>query len=272
MKKIALSLLLLLSLTTVAHATDVPAYRASWTASGTNPQVTFTPAVGDSIFVFVAAADLGTNVIPGVSDNASGTYWDQYCVPSWYYTSNKKNMGFAFTRTQQISSASSTTISFDTSGKRAAAIVIAVSGLTLWDAVPKINGCGSTVNPMGITNGNVRQVKALVYCISSPPELCGTNPIVAGATPAVPRYFQQQTAFLSTSLTLAVVMTEESSPGITAPSGWTQRSTVSTTSQGKTIGLNLSTRDSGFSDITVTWGSTSPTDGTAMVIEVIPLQ
>lgn len=264
------NLVLAMVLVCMAVATvsaDTPTYRASWTASGVNPTVVISAEAGDSIFVVAASTgNSSTSGTFGATDSLGGSWGSLYCSSTWAVGS-KWGKFDALVRTQQAASAGTMSITVNTLDKTAVVIAFAVSGISLWDPTPKINGCGSTTNPVGLTNGNVRQVKARLYCTN-----CNENTMVAGTVPQVPKAFQQQTAFLSTSLTISVVATQETTPSVVAPSGWTQRSTVSTSAQGKTVALNASTRDSGFSDVTVVWGSTTPTDGSAMVIEIMPLQ
>ena len=259
-----LTLALLLLLTTPALAIDVPAYRASWTATGADPTVAISsPQTGDAILLFVVSSNHnGTGDHPTASDDQSGTYSGTTCTTIWKQGSKWAPFE-VLVRDQVASSTTAIAVDVDTQGKDAVVIAVAISGLTLWDSASPLQGCGSLFG-----GGSVRMVKATQYCAN-----CGgDNPIESGTTPLCPKAGTQTTAFVSTSLTLAVLANEDSSPGVTAPSGWTQRATASSTSQGKTVALNVTSRDSGFSGSTVTWGSTTPTDGATMLVEIQPLQ
>jgi hypothetical protein len=269
----------------VAHATDVPAYRTHVTAVGNSPTVQIAAEAGDLIVVLgMYNGHLTSSQLPQMfsySDGAGGAYNDPYCgaqwnqgqvfVPAghgkpgsgtWYYTYAKWH---AKMRTQLVSSTGTLTISVNTSGRIGTVAVIAISGLTAINGYPPINGCG-TLNTQLAT---VRQVKANLYCAN-----CGNvNPILAGTTPLVPKSTTtQQQAFLSSSLIIAVAMNDEAAPSPAAPSGWTQRFTVGTTANSDTFGMTVSTRDAGFSGTTVTWSSTTPTDGNAAAIEIQAIQ
>jgi hypothetical protein len=254
LKIIALALLLAAS---PAFA-DTPAYRAHATATGKNPTVTITPAVGDTFFVFVLSdghsiTDLNDYTI---TDNNDGDYWNQRGI-TWEHPNGKWAKAQTHMRDTLLANTNSTQISIDTGGKTAVAIVVAVSGFTAINNHPVVGACG-TLNANG---GSVRQVK----CNSA------SQAFVANETPVVPKSGQQN-AFASTSFTFAVLANEQSSPSVTAPTDWTQRAAIGTTASGKSFGLSIATRDSGFSGQTVTWGSSTPTPGNAMVVEVQPLQ
>ncbi len=264
MKKALLAFALLLATATPALALETPAFRTSWTATGSDPSFAITPQSGDALFLFVTSSNHSSSSYSYVvSDDQSGGSWsNQTCATTWKQGSKWAPFQ-TLTRDSLAANGNTMTIDIDTGGKNAVVIVVAVSGLTLFDSAPPLQGCGSLFG-----GATVRMVKAVQYCVN-----CGgDNPIESGTTPLVPKPNTQTTAFLSTSLTLAVFANEETSPGVSAPSGWTQRSTVSSTSQGKTVALSLASRDSGFSGSTITWGSTTPTDGATMAIEIQPLQ
>lgn len=271
MKKLWFSALFIALSLSIASA-DAPAYRAHATATGIDPSVTITATTGDALFVTVVSAEhLVADLAPQTADDdQAGSWVSVNCGAIWKTGQQGNKSKFALTSTllreDLIASDGDIEITVDTRGKNAAVVVMAVSGISLWNPVPPISGCGN-VDPPSFPQGSVRMVKNTPYCVN-----CGVNPIVASSTPAVPKPGQQTTAFDTSSMTIAVFANQESSPSVSAPSGWTQRATVSRTFSGKTIALNISTRDSGFSGSTITWGSTTPTDGSAQAIEIRPLQ
>lgn len=256
MKKILLAASILLTATAASAFADAPAYRTSASATGKNPTVTISADAGDAILVFAMSGGHSINDLNAysISDDDSGLYSDVYCPSTW-------QQGAKYTQLQAhirsaLTGAGTLHIAVDMGGSTGVAVAVAVSGLTSVDWHPPVNGCGS-LNQWG---GSVRQVKAnsISYAFS------------ADETPTVPKNGQTN-AFLGTSMTLAVVVNEQSPPSPTAPSGWTQRAAQGITAQGKTFGMSISTRDSGFSGSTVTWGSTTPTAGNGMVVELRPL-
>lgn len=259
MKNFALALLVLVCASTSAFATDVPSYRAVFTGVGRNPTVSVSAVAGDALVVFgIADAYSSTDVsLFSISDDDGGTYWDQYCISAWRHPNNKWAKVQTQVRGQLAASTGTLHVSVNTNNKTAAIAVVAISGLTLVNNYPPFNGCG-TLNPGNGTPGSVRQIKD---------NFAPGYQFIAGELPTVPK-FGQQSAFLSTSLTIAIVANEQNVPSPTAPSGWTQRTSVG----GSAFGMSISTLDSGFSGQSVTWGSTTPTPGNALVLEFQPIQ
>lgn len=260
MRKLMLTVFFMCAAAATATAADVPAYRASFTATGSNPVLTVTPEVGDTILVFAMSDQLSSTQLGPLTatDSVGGTYWDQYCGALFQHSNGKYARLTILMRRQLVSSASSFTITVDTGGKSGAAIAVAVSGLTAINNYPSsVNGCG-TLNPGSPdgTPGSVRQVK----------NNGSSQQFAANELPVVPK-FGQSNAFLSTSMTFTVLINEEASPSPLAPTDWTQRATAGVGGS-KAFGLSVATRDSGFSGSTVTWGSTTPTRGNAAVVEL----
>jgi hypothetical protein len=236
---------------------DAPSYRAHASATGKNPTITITPATSDAFLVFVLSdghsiSDLNDYTI---SDDNGGSYWNQQQI-LWEHPNGKWAKAQVHVRGTLLGNTTTTHISVNSGGKTAVAIVVAVAGLTSVQNHPPVGGCGV----LSTYPGSVRQVK----CNGS------SMAFVANETPVVPK-FGQQNAFASTSMTFAVLANQQSSPSVTAPTDWTQRAAVGTTAGGNSFGLSIATRDSGFSGQTVTWGSSTPTPGNAMVVELAPL-
>lgn len=269
MKKIlAISVLFVAAMAAQAVA-DTPVYRASFTASGSNPVVTVNPQAGDAIVLFVLSdqhsnSDLNAHT---ASDDLGGTYWDQYCGSVWKRSSTKYAKMDMLVRGQLAADATPIHISVGTTGHAAAVVAVAVAGLTAVNNYPSsVNGCGS-INP-GINGvpGTIRQMKNNGYCAN-----CGgVNPITAGTVPVVPK-FGQTNPFLATSMTFAVFANEEATQSVLAPSGWTLQSTE-TTGGRKPVSLSVSTLDSGYSGYLMTWGSSTPTDGNGLTAELQAIQ
>lgn len=255
MKSLFLSLVLALS-AAQAHAADVPVYRTSATAIAKTPTVTITPVVGDAFLVFVLSdghATTDTND-DTVTDDNGGSYWYQGQT-LWQHPNGKWAKLQVHLRGQLLGNTTPTHVSVDAgSPTTAIAVVIAVSGLTLVENHPPIFPCGTQ------NTHSIKQVK----CNGS------SQAFASGETPSVPQS-GQTTPFTSTSMLFAALGNVTNPPGVTVPSGWTSRVSTGTTAGGKTIGLSIATIDSGVTDSSVTWGSTSPSAGNALVVELQPL-
>jgi hypothetical protein len=84
----------------------------------------------------------------------------------------------------------------------------------------------------------------------------------AGGTPTVVFASSVQTG----NPTLGIVSNNSNSSGITQPTGWTELSDTGFITP--TTGQEIIARDSGFTGTTITWGSTSPSQFSALAIEL----
>lgn len=197
------------------------AYSATHTAtdsSGTgNRSITFTPAVGDLIVLYVHL-NTNSNTTMTCSDNQSGTYHR-------VGTAENDNAGNriigVFVREQLIASASATTATVASGSNTGGAIIVdRFSGMTLAGA--------SAVRSSGKE------------------EHLGT------VTPAP---VLNQSA-LTANIVLGVVGSTNDPATMTPPTSWTESADIGESDVNGACGLESVYRNSGFTGTTVTWGST----------------
>lgn len=259
MKKLILSLAILLASTAPALALETPTWRTSATAIGKTPSLSLAVQPGDIVMVFVTSNGHSSSDFSGgsVSDNGgTGGYWD-YSGDVWKQASGKWGGTHMYMKGSQIASATTLTISASIPGASTCLMAaVAVSGLSLVALDPDVTGSGTHT---------IRQQKNNGQDAISP-----DAPIMPGNTPSVPT-FAQTTAYLSTSLLFAVFANESDPNGTSAPSGWTRQVGISTTVAGKHISMVIEST-TGVTNYLTTWGSTTATRGNACAFEVQPLQ
>lgn len=203
-------------------------YRASSSGggtSGTTDRTCVAPALaaGDLLVVFCNATT-NTNDTPTCSDNNA----DGFGGSSGWTFIGKQNFAASagrmscFVRNALISNTGSTTITVATGSNTSGNIVcVAVAGMK-----------------RGGANGAVRQFN-------------GQADQAASTTPA-PAF---SSAALTGNMTIGCVSNSATPAGVTEPTGWTERQDVGQATPN--CGMEVVTRDSGFTGTTVTWGSTS---------------
>lgn len=263
MKRLLLALsFLFVSSTAVA---DAPAYRASATASGKRPTVSITPAVGDTLLAFALSGGHANSDLwfGSLSDNLSGT-WVGMSLSIWHQGNGKYARLNFYMRTQQPTSTTQINVLMDEGNFTTIGSLIAVSGLS---SITVGIGQHSCTSMAPIENKTMRQAKC------NGQDQTGIPPTQAGETPVIN---ENQTPWEglaeTTSLVLAVFGNESNTANVTAPSGFTSRINSGVTASGKQLGLAISTVDSGYTNMQTTWGSTTPTGGNGMVVEIQPLQ
>lgn len=190
--------------------------------------VTIVPAIGDLILVFVTVS-VNTNASPTMTDNnGSGTY--TLIATALFNTS--ANIMSVFVRNALMVNTTSTVITAVTGSNTSGELVaVAISGMT-------------RTGTSAIRQSAVQANQA------------------ASGTPA-PAF---AVAALTGNLTLGAVSNLSASPLMAPPASWTERQDVSQASP--TIGLEVVTRDSGFTGTTVTWGATSATAFADIIVEL----
>jgi hypothetical protein len=268
MKHLLRSLFFLLTFHFATASADTPTYRDSATGTGKNPTVTITPAIGDLFVVIVATNGLSNSDLNEgtVTDNAGdgGNYWMQTQVVFSYGTG--RHVKYAkmqvFLRDKALSTTNTVTVSSTPASNpnSSLATAIAISGVSTIDNQPPIN------DACGYPDTHTCRMVACDHCVIQSGGGCLT-PITAGSTPVVP-VTNPKPNFLTTSLTITALMNASNPVGVTDPVGWTSRQAISTNVNSQPLGMTIATLDNGFSGNTVTWGSTTPTAGNAMVIEI----
>lgn len=209
------------------------AYRTSaadGASSGTgNRTCAITPAVGDLLVVFCNASG-NTNATPTCSDNnGSGTYT--------LITTALKNTSAdtlsVFVRTALMVNTTSTTVTVATGSNTAGEIVIvALSGMTQVGAAAVLQSA----------------VQANQAASTTPAPAFSSSALTANVTLGA----------VANSTATAATMTE--------PTNWTERQDVGQGSPN--TGLEVVSRDSGFTGTTVTWGSASSTAFASVILEM----
>ena len=106
-----------------------------------------------------------------------------------------------------------------------------------------------------------RVAGATAYGLSAVRQSAGEDNQAAGGTPA-PVF---ASACLTGNATIGAVHNASNPAGVTEPSGWTERAD---TGNAENLGTEYATRDSGFTGTTVTWGSTSATQFSSLIVEL----
>jgi hypothetical protein len=208
-------------------------YRTSATggsSTGTsNRTAVITPAVGDLFVVFVCVA-ANNNDVPTVTDNnGSGTYDRIWVVPITISAINYRLS--CHVRTAKLANTTSTTVTANTGSNTSGSVVV--------------------VALAGSPNAGAAAVRQ-----------SATQSDQAAGTPA-PAF---SSAALTGNLTLGAVGNGTNPATMTTPSGWTERQDVGQASDAH--GLEVVSRDSGFTGTTVTWGSSSASRFASGILEL----
>jgi hypothetical protein len=210
----------------------VATYRAqsSDVTSGEPLALAITPAVGDLFVVFVAAVNpsITLGLNFSVSDDRGGTYTKVLDPPS---SGSPRLM--AFVRNSLLNTTSLATV-------------------TCTDANDEVQEVA----------GTVVAIAGMYYTGSSAVRSSG----VQGAGSGTPAPALNQSA-LTGNITLGAVQDLSDPAAITPPTGWTERVDHGWT-DGSSIGLEVATRDSGFTGTTITWGSAAGSAFNAIVLEL----
>lgn len=221
---------LLLALTAGTSATTYRTSAAGGGSSGTgNRTVTITPAVNDLMVVFCAVS-VNTNTVPTMSDNnGSGTY-TRVTVAQWNTSANTMSV---FIRNALMVNTTSTVITCETGSNTSGELVaVAVSGMT------RVGNNGAALQSA------VQQNQA-------------------GSTTPAPAF---SASALTANMTLGAIGNGTNPATLTTPTNWTERQDVGQASPN--TGLEVVTRDSGFTGTTITWGGTSPSVFAAIIVEL----
>ena len=209
------------------------AYRAAFTGGDTaltaDRFLTFTPAVGDLLIVFCNVST-NTNATPTCSDNNAdglGAY-SLITTAAW---GSSVSMGSAFIRNSLVGSATSTTLTVATGSNTAGQIgVIAVSGAS--------GGGAAAVRQFVARENQGGVIPSITFSVAAD----------------------------AANLLLGALMNSNVGGAVgTPPSAFTEQIDASQTLP--TTGLEVITRDSGFSGTTIVWGTTSSPHA-VMVIEL----
>lgn len=213
------------------------AYRAISTATSTTGSSTRTISIsaqaGD-LLVVCAATQSGTGIsASSMTDDQSGT-WQISSLPNAQFTGGSAlAYGIVYTRNQIVASTATINITINYTDTQDATCLacLAFTGFTR------------------VGSGAQRQSKV-------------TNNGSAGGTPA-PAF---TSSALTGNVTFGVIVNASNPAGMTTPTNWTERGDVGEATP--TTGLEVVTRDSGFTGTTVTWGSTSATSFGAIIVEL----
>lgn len=189
----------------------------------------FTPAVGDLLWVTVAAAGT-TTAFPTLTSSAGTTF---RFIGVALVTASVDRL-YTFLARTLVTSATPQTVTFDCTGDAATGATIAVA------SVSSMTRTADT--------GAVRQYKV------------ASN--VAAGTPAV----TFDNSVLTGNPTLVCVGNATNPAGLTEPTGWTEGADSGNITP--THGLEYAYRNSGFTGTTVTWGSASASAFGAIVMEL----
>ncbi|HKO43316.1 MAG TPA: hypothetical protein VJU84_08500 [Pyrinomonadaceae bacterium] len=213
-----------------AHAAAYRTSAAGGSSSGTgNRTVALVPAVGDLFVVFCAAAG-NTQDAPTMTDDNGGTY-TRIRTQSWAISSVNYRLS-AFVRNSLLANTTSTTITCTTGSNTSGSVIVAVvSGMTRV-------GASAVLQSAGQSDG------------------------VSGAAPA-PAFGSNA---LTANMTIGAVANGTNPATMTNPTNWTERLDVGFTSD--TLGQEVVTRDSGFTNSTITWGSNSGSNFGSIIVEL----
>ena len=180
------------------------------------------------LIVFYCAASANTNEAPTATDDRGGTY---ALVTTALYKATTNAMAL-FVRNQFVTAAVAHTITAATGSNTSGEIV------------------ACTFSSMARTGASaVLQSKTV-------------KNQAAGGTPAISFGSAVNTA----NVTLGGIANTTNPATVTGPVGWTERQDVGQARPN--VGLEVVTRDSGFTSTTVTWGGTSPTEFGGIIVEL----
>jgi hypothetical protein len=203
---------------------------ATWNTTAGNKAASLTPAVGGLLVVVAGASGTAAGSYGTITDDQGGTY--TRVIESTRTTSGYEAI---YIRDQLVTSAVLHTVTVSQPGGDTG------GGL----AVAEFSGCTNVGSAAaGAKGGQSNQASGTTPSITLDASASSTNPVVA-----------------------AISMT--GNPGtVTAPSGFTQRQSVSYNTPA--TALRPYTRDSGFSGSTLTWGSTANQSFGDVAVEIIP--
>src|SRR5262249_37260438 len=206
-------------------------YRTSAIAGGTSGSTNPAVVITPAVgdfFLVFCVANGCTTLTPTCTDNNSGTYTRLGAV---FYNASGAVVA-CFVRDQQLPNTTSTTVTISPGTNTAAeGCVVAVSGMHRFGS-SGIRQTASQANQAGSTTPAPAFASAAVT--SNPTIGCIGN----GTNPAT----------------------------MTPPAGWTERQDTGQNSP--TTGLEVVTRDSGFTGTTITWGGTSPSVFASFIVEL----
>lgn len=180
------------------------------------------------LLVVFCSVRANVNTTPTASDNQGGTYT---LVQAAEFGTNQHTLS-AFVADQLVASAVSTTITVATGSNTSGNVVaVAVSGMSKTGS--------AAILQSGKDENNA-----------------------AGATPAV----TFGSAVNTSNVTLGAVGNTNNPATMTPPTSWTERQDIGQPTSN--VGLEVVTRDSGFTGTTITWGSTSTVVSAAIAIEL----
>jgi len=209
----------------------VATFRTSAAGGGTSGSGDRTATLTPAVgdlWIVFACTSGNTNDTPTATDNNGGTYTRILCVPK----NGSADRVCAFVRNALMPNTTSTTVTVATGSNTAGEIVIvAVSGMPQAGA-------------SAIRQSASQQNQA------------------AAGTPA-PAF---SVAAKTENMTLGCVGNGSNPAGMTTPASWTERQDVGQSTPN--TGLEVVTRDSGFTGTTVTWGSTSATAFADIIVEL----
>ena len=194
-----------------------------------NRAVTVTPAVGDLCVVFVVVS-ANANLTPTMSDNNSDA--STYTLIRTARKATSADTMSVFVRDKLFSNTTSTIITAAT-GSNTAGELVAVH----------ITGMSKT-GPGAVRQSAIQENQS------------------SGGTPA-PAF---SSSALTGNMTLGAVGNATNPATLTFPTSWTERKDVGQASPA--TGLEVVTRDSGFTGTTITWGGTSASAFADIIIEL----
>jgi len=209
------------------------AYASAASGGGTSGTGNRTAAITPAVgdlLVVAYNASTNTNTSATVSDDQGGTY-TQVNTALW---DTSADIGAVYVRDQLVSSAVLHTITTATGSNTATSIgIIAVSGMAK---------TGATA---------VRQSAKVEN------EASATTPAPTFASSA-----------LTGNMTIGAVFNGRNAATMTAPTSWTERLDIGQPTP--STGVEVATRDSGFTGTTITWGSTygGTLGGSAIILEL----
>jgi hypothetical protein len=211
---------------------------SAWTTTANDKTVTATPAANDLIIVIAGSSGLAGGTTAVTDDNASGTYTQIDVDRTGFSTTGVLTM---WVRNKLIAAASTVFTAAQTGSSGGGLQVCRISGMS-------IVGLGAVRGSGGQSSGG------------------------AGATPApvllrrVGTTFSGTQAALTANLCIGVVMNSATAAAVTEPASWTE--SLDTGYNTPATGLETAFRNSGETNSTITWGSTSATAWASMAIEL----
>jgi hypothetical protein len=232
-RQIALSCLWILAVVGLLSpwAEATAKFRTSAAGGGTSGTTDRTVAITPAVgdlFIAFCVASVNTQTAPTMTDNNSGTY---SLITTAQKATSADTMS-VFVRNQFLANTTSTTLTCATGSNTAGEIVVvAVTGM-------------SQTGSNAIRQSNRQENQA------------------SGGTPA-PAF---SSAALTDNMTLGAIFNATNPATMTTPTNWTERQDVGQATP--TTGLEVVTRDSGFTGTTVTWGSTSGSAFSSIIVEL----